>query len=142
MIAGSGALINQQFGLSPVWGNVLMAVFTVVTVLTGIKGSLIPSVRWYLSVNIAVGISIISVVFIPPTAGNTIQVSESTSVLITNWLWAAILYISYNMVLSISVLAIGSTGQGQKNNQKRGYTRGHRTWRCGNSHIFCYRKEF
>lgn len=28
MIAGAGALINQQFGLSPLWGNVLMAVFT------------------------------------------------------------------------------------------------------------------
>ncbi len=105
MIAGSGALVNQQFGLSPVWGNVLMAVFTVVTVLTGIKGVInsISAVVPFLLTS-AVGISIISVVFIPPTAGNTIQVSESTSVLITNWLWAAILYISYNMVLSISVL--------------------------------------
>lgn len=105
MIAGAGALVNQQLGLNPLWGNALMAVFTAVTVLTGIKGVInsISAVVPFL-VTSAVGVSLISVVFIPPTTINNILVSESSSVLITNWLWAAILYISYNMVLSISVL--------------------------------------
>lgn len=109
MIAGAGALVNQQFGLSPLWGNALMAVFTVATVLTGIKGVInsVSAVVPFLVTSV-IGISIISVFFIPPATDENILVSESTSVLITNWLWAAILYISYNMVLSISVL--GSLG--------------------------------
>ena len=38
MIAGTGALFIQQFGLTSLMGNILMAVITAVTVLTGING--------------------------------------------------------------------------------------------------------
>jgi len=38
MIAGSGALVKQQFGINPFWGNLFMAAFTALTVLTGING--------------------------------------------------------------------------------------------------------
>lgn len=118
MIAGTGALAKQQFGINPLWGNLFMAIFTALTVLTGIKGVInsISAVVPFL-VTSAVGISIASIFFISPQPNTYELVSVakplSTSVLISNWLWAAILYVSYNIVLAISVL--GPLGVQAKN---------------------------
>ena len=44
------------------------------------------------------------------------MVSAEASGLIRNWVWAAILYTSYNIVLAISVLGpLGVKGQDKKN---------------------------
>lgn len=115
MIAGAGALVSQQFGMNPLWGNLLMAAFTVITVLTGLKGVInsISAVVPFL-VTSAIGISIASIIIVPPQTGN-VPVATSASGLINNWLWAAILYISYNIVLAISVLGpLGVQAQSQK----------------------------
>lgn len=118
MIAGAGALVKQQFGINPLWGNLIMATFTALTVLTGIKGVInsISAVVPFL-VTSAVGISFASILFIQPKSRTYELVAAtapaSTSGLISNWLWAAILYVSYNMVLAISVL--GPLGVQAKN---------------------------
>lgn len=108
MIAGAGALVNQQFGINPIWGNLIMGTFTALTVLTGIKGVInsISAVVPFL-VTSAVGISIASIILLPQQPNNYVLVAAvptPTNGLINNWLWAAILYVSYNIVLSISVL--------------------------------------
>ena len=54
MIAEQGP-VNQQLGLNPLWGNALMAVFTAVTVLTGIKGVINHQCGGTLSSNISCG---------------------------------------------------------------------------------------
>ncbi len=113
MIAGSGALFEQQFNLSSLVGNILMAVITALTVLTGISGVInsISIIVPFLLVSVA-GISIYSIMNAPPNivVSNAI-VNENG--LITNWVMAAILYISYNTVLSIAVL--GPLGAQAKN---------------------------
>lgn len=104
MIAGSGAILKQQFNISALWGNVIMAIITAITVLTGIEGVInsISLVVPFLMVA-AIGVSISSVFLIPKDYGH-IYMSQSNG-LVGNWLWAAVLYASYNITLSISVLA-------------------------------------
>lgn len=116
MIAGSGALVKQQFGINSIWGNLFMVLFTVVTVLTGIKGVInsISTVVPFLIVSV-VGISLFSIFFVPPATTEYAAVSVDASSLIGNWIWAAILYTSYNLVLAISVLGpLGVQGQDKK----------------------------
>ncbi len=114
MIAGSGALVNQQFGISSLWGNIIMVFATVVTVLSGTTGVINSiSVIVPFLLTSAVGVSIFTIVFMPakPEASFTAVSSE----LIQGWFWAAILYISYNMVLAIAVLGpLGKNAKSKK----------------------------
>lgn len=104
MIAGAGALFVEQFNLSSLIGNVVMAIITALTVLTGINGVInsISIVVPFLLVSV-LGISIYSIVQTPPDLGQVITGVEGSE-LVSNWWLAAILYLSYNVVLSISVL--------------------------------------
>lgn len=104
MIAGTGALFTQQFYL-PGWiGNIIMALLTAVTVLTGIKGVInsISFVVPFLLIAVA-GTSIYSIINVPPDMTAAV-VNTGDNGLISNWLLAAVLYISYNTIISIAVL--------------------------------------
>lgn len=113
MIAGTGALFVQQFNLSSLLGNIIMAVLAAITVLTGINGVInaISFVVPFLLVAV-IGTSIFSIINTPPDISATISgVGESG--LITNWFLAAILYVSYNTIVSIAIL--GPLGVAAKN---------------------------
>lgn len=103
MIAGTGALFAQQFGLPAFWGSLLMAVITTITVLTGINGVInsISIVVPFLLASV-IGISIFTIIKSPPlmSAAQTIE----KNIFMSNWWLATVLYISYNIVLSIGVL--------------------------------------
>lgn len=104
MLAGTGALFEEQFGLHGLLGNLLMAILTAITVLTGISG-VINSISIIVPFLLAavLGISIYSVINMPPDMSiATLPLGESG--LITNWFIAAVLYISYNTILTIAVL--------------------------------------
>jgi len=104
MIAGTGALFTEQFHLSSLLGNIAMAVLTALTVLTGINGVInsISFVVPFLLIAV-VGTSIFSIITTPPDITATVQIAGDSG-LITNWLMAAVLYVSYNTVISIAVL--------------------------------------
>lgn len=115
MIAGTGALFTQQFNLSSLLGNIIMAVLTAVTVLTGING-IINSISFvvpFLLVAV-IGTSIFSIINAPPDIYATVS-NVGESGLITNWFLAAILYVSYNTIISIAVLGpLGVKAQDKK----------------------------
>ena len=104
MIAGTGALFLEQFHLPPILGNILMALFTAVTVLSGFEG-VINSISLIVPFLIAavLGTTIFAIVRTPPDLSATTPVTEG-SALITNWALSAILYVSYNTVISVAVL--------------------------------------
>lgn len=115
MIAGSGALFEQQFGLSSIIGNMIMVVITALTVLTGISGVInsISIIVPFLLVSVA-GISIYSIVTLPPNIEMTAAIVPESG-LITNWVLASVLYISYNTVLSVAVLGpLGAKARNKK----------------------------
>jgi uncharacterized membrane protein YkvI len=119
MIAGTGALVSQEFNLPSILGNILMAVLTVLTVLTGINGVInsISFVVPFLLVSV-IGISVYSI-FTTPTDIYAATTAVGESGLITNWLLAAVLYVSYNTILSVAVL--GPLGVEAKDKKAIGY---------------------
>jgi len=114
MLAGTGALTAQQFGLPALFGVVVMGVATAVTVLSGLGGVIdaICFVVPFLLISV-VGVSAWSVARFPPdlsAAAPTAGVG-----LMGNWLTAAVLYVSYNTILSVAVLGpLGAQARGRK----------------------------
>lgn len=114
MIAGTGALINQQYHLPHIIGNIIMVVFAVITVQRGIDG-IIDSMRFVVPF-LLVAVVMISIISISKTQPNTDAVIVlENNWLIKNWWTAAILYTSYNMIIAIAIL--GSLGM-KANNSK------------------------
>ncbi len=112
MTAGTGALVFQQFNLPFYSGSILMAVLTAITVLTGINGvinSISIVVPFLLTA--VIGTSIYSIINSTSELTSAINLGESG--LISNWFLAAVLYVSYNIILSIAVL--GPLGCAAKN---------------------------
>lgn len=115
MIAGTGAMFTQQFKLPSSVGNILMAFMSALTVMTGINGvinSISFVVPFLLTAVISTGI--LSFFNAPPdiTAAAS-NVGEN--MLISNWFMAAVLYVSYNIIISIAVL--GPLGSEAKDNK-------------------------
>ncbi len=104
MIAGTGALFIQQFGLTSLMGNILMAVITAVTVLTGING-VINSISFVVPFLLAavIGTSLFSITGSPPDFTSSL-VPSGGSIIISNWLLSSILYVSYNIIISVAIL--------------------------------------
>ncbi len=115
MIAGTGAIFVQQFNLPSISGNIIMCILTALTVLTGIKGVInsISFVVPFLLVSI-IGVSIASIINTPPDISATGQVVGESG-LITSWFLAAVLYVSYNTLISVAILGpLGSKTQNRK----------------------------
>jgi len=115
MIAGTGALFAQQFGLPAIFGNLLMVTITALTVLTGINGVInsISAIVPFLLVSV-VGISIFSIFRTPPDVA-TAAVAANSGGLVRNWGMAAVLYVSYNTVISVAVLGpLGARAKDEK----------------------------
>jgi uncharacterized membrane protein YkvI len=115
MIAGTGALFTQQFNLPGLMGNILMALLTTLTVLTGING-VINSISFVVPFLLAavIGTSVFSIMNIPPDIAHA-AINTGGSGLMNNWFLAAVLYVSYNTILSIAVLGpLGASAQNKK----------------------------
>lgn len=103
MIAGTGALFEQQFHLPGLLGNCIMAVCTAATVLTGIRG-VINSISFVVPFLLAavVGVSIFSLASTPPDLAAAPDIPANG--ILPNWFLAAVLYVSYNTLISVAVL--------------------------------------
>ena len=102
MIAGTGAVFEQQLDLPGFWGNIVMCVLTCVTVMTGIRGIVnsISAVVPLLLISVF-GISLYALFTTPP---DLTQAIESSGGLVKNWFLSAVLYVAYNTVISIAIL--------------------------------------
>lgn len=105
MIAGAGAIFEEQFSLSAVWGTLFMALTTLFTVFTGTKGVInaISSVVPFLMISVLF-ISVFSLLTNPITQADIKTASELYGAT-PSWLLSAINYASYNLVVAIAVLA-------------------------------------
>lgn len=115
MISGAGAMLEQLFHLPALWGSIMMSIITVLTVLCGISGviSSISFVVPFLFLSIA-SISLLSIDFSLPRF-NSDSVPIFRNGLVQNWIWAAFLYVSYNITFSIAILApLGAYAKNKK----------------------------
>lgn len=101
MVAGAGAILNQQFGL-PVWvGSVMMMLASMFTFLSGHKGfvkmnSLLVPVLCIGAVILGSYVLVFRDVSVFSTA--------SINILPKNWFTSAVVYVSYNMMTVMVVL--------------------------------------
>ncbi|WP_066173761.1 YkvI family membrane protein [Bacillus marinisedimentorum] len=105
MIAGAGAIFDEQLQLPAVWGTILMAFLTLVTVLTGTKGVV-------KAISYVVPFLLLSVLFISiysfatnPITDEEINLAAQLEGAAPNWGISSINYVSYNIVIGIAVLA-------------------------------------
>ncbi|MGE5591181.1 MAG: hypothetical protein ACM3ZA_11270 [Bacillota bacterium] len=110
MLAGGGAVMAQQFGLSPGLGVTFTAIVSVVTVLFGLRGLVaangvvVPMLTAFVMV-VAVG-TLWRQGLGPLRLG--LQWPELAAA--PHWLLAALLYVAYNLILAVAVLApLGAT---------------------------------
>jgi len=114
MIAGTGALFEEQFNIPSILGNIFMCVITALTVMRGTNGVInsISFVVPFLLITVA-GTSIYAIISTPYLLQSGQAVGQSG--LMNNWLLSAILYVSYNTIISIAVL--GPLGVKAKNHR-------------------------
>lgn len=115
MLAGTGALFEQQLRLSPLTGSFFMAFVTVITVLTGIQG-VIDSISFVVPflLTAVLGISAYSIITRPINL-QTVPVIPGHSGIANHWLVSAVLYVSYNTVISTAILGpLGKNARGGK----------------------------
>lgn len=119
MIAGTGALLNQQFNLSYTTGNLIMMVLAIITVSRGIDG-IIHSMRFIVPVLLIAVVVISSISITKNTPDfNQIMIFENND-LIKNWWMAAILYTSYNIIIAIAILGALGTKVNHMRTLRRG----------------------
>lgn len=104
MVAGAGALLNQVFGIATIMGSALMAVLLGVVALWEAKGVL---TAFSITVPLLIVVAMISGILSFFYFGANDIVSRPFSganPLLGNWLFAAIVFVSYNMMVIISIL--------------------------------------
>lgn len=106
MAAGSGAIFVQQFGLPHALGSLVMVAATVFTVLLGIHGVInaISFVVPFLIVAV-LGISIATLLSAPVSLAAAARWTGVSSPPVPFWPLSAVVYVSYNLVLGVAVLA-------------------------------------
>ncbi|MFJ8243747.1 hypothetical protein [Peribacillus asahii] len=107
MIAGTGSIFEQQFGLPSIVGNVVMAVLTIATVCLNIQKvlSLMGMITPFLLL-IVVIIAIYSYLTMDLNAVEIQKIAETQNSAVSNWVLGALLYVSYNIAAGAAMLAV------------------------------------
>lgn len=105
MLAGGSAVFSEHLGL-PGWLGILLIVVVTIAVLSrGLKGVVSANaVLVPLKVAVIVLICFFSLIYSGDRTGGGIPCGLSSGSKI-NWLWSAVLYVSYNMVVPVAVLS-------------------------------------
>lgn len=106
MAAGSGAIFAQEYGMSALLGNFAMLAITLVTVLVGISG-VISAMSFLVPVLVAAILVIGSatVTANPAAFWGNLDWFQPGRAAVPFWLLSALLYVSYNLVIGVAVLA-------------------------------------
>ncbi len=107
MAAGAGAVFSEQFNLPFVLGSIFIIIAAVITVLLGING-VITSISFTVPLLIAsvFGLSIYTVVVNYNTLLSVLAGYYNPGAApVSSWVFAAFLYTSYNILLSVAILA-------------------------------------
>ncbi len=105
MIAGAGSIVNQTFFIPNIWGSIGLTFIALITVIYGLKG--VVGVNKIVVPFLLIMIAAITVFSINNgTALNTPLTSSSRAASLTpHFLLSCLNYVSYNLVLSIGMLA-------------------------------------
>ncbi len=105
MAAGAGALLQEQFGLPRILGSGLLMVATMLTVLLGISGVI--NAISFVTPFLLSAVLIIALLAIYSTGFDFSNLAATSLGVppVPFWSIAAILYVSYNLVMAVAILA-------------------------------------
>ena len=106
MAAGAGAIFGEQFGLPRILGSALMVAAALGTVLSGFHGVVI-SISFVAPVLLlsVLGLSVAALLTIPPDLKIIGLWAKEANPAISPWPLSALAYVSYNLILSVCILA-------------------------------------
>lgn len=106
MAAGAGAIFAEQFGLPKVWGSAVMITASLATVLSGFHG-VVMAVSFVVPILLisVLGLCVGTLLSFPIDLGAVRLWAETAKPVIPFWPLSALAYVSYNIVLSICILA-------------------------------------
>lgn len=117
MGAGAGAIFAEQFDLPFLWGTAVMTALASITVLLGIS-SVIASISFMVPLLLVAvfGVAIYTIaVDYSPLLAALRYYSEPQKAPVSFWFLTAVLYVSYNLVLAVAILApLGSMSSPDK----------------------------
>lgn len=106
MAAGAGALFSEQLGLPKFWGSLLLVASTLGTVLLGLNG-VISAISFVVPVLLVSVLAVCGYVLLSmgiPAGASQAAINEGTPA-VPFWPLAALVYVSYNLVVAVAVLA-------------------------------------
>ncbi|HHV64646.1 MAG TPA: hypothetical protein GXX46_06195 [Peptococcaceae bacterium] len=106
MAAGAGAVAEEQLNLTPFQGSLAVIVLTFLTVIMGVKTVIraIALVVPFLLLSL-LGITFFSLFTDPPSLQKIAFLESLESPVTANWSLAGLLYVSYNIILAVAILA-------------------------------------
>ncbi|KJS12620.1 MAG: membrane protein [Peptococcaceae bacterium BRH_c8a] len=106
MAAGAGAIFTEQFGLPHLMGSLVLVVATLITVLIGISG-VISAISYVVPVLLLAvfGIAWATLTATPLDMGEVNRWAGASRPAVPFWFLSAVVYVSYNLVLGVAVLA-------------------------------------
>lgn len=116
MVAGAGANLHQQFGISPVIGNIILVVLVFATVLMNVD-KVINVIGMITPVLIlaVIAASVYSLLNMEASFSELEPVALTLDTSLTNWLLSAINYVSFNIAVGASMsLVIGGAEDNEK----------------------------
>ncbi len=116
MIAGSGSIFEQQFGMPAVVGSIVMTIAIIVTLLLNVQKiiSIISLITPFLLVIVLI-IAGYSFFTMDSSFSEIQQYANVESAAASNWVMGALLYVSYNIAAGIAMLAVmGGTVKDEK----------------------------
>lgn len=107
MIAGSGSIFEQQLGINPLFGALILTVLAIIILILNVKNviSAISSITPFLLVLIFI-ITIYSIFTSGADNTKLAQVAASQPSAAPNWFIGTMLYVSFNIAAGVSMLAI------------------------------------
>jgi len=107
MSAACGALFHQQFGLSRVLGGAIVIALVILTVIGGFE-RVAKVFRCIMPVLLCVVLALSLVVIFTDLPKSPIQAELAPSPFAPNWILAAMIYVSYNILAVIPIVATAS----------------------------------
>lgn len=106
MLAGTGASVNQQFGFPVIYGAGVMASVSLGTVLLGLSG-IISALSFLTPVMVAGIITIFLAVLVTNPAAFAVigMYAQPWEAVMPFWPLSAAVYVSYNMLMAVAILA-------------------------------------
>ncbi len=116
MLAGAGSVLNQQFGLEPYIGNLLMAVLVIGTVMMNVQRviAVIGSITPFLVLTIIL-IGIYSIFTMGSSFTELDPIARDLGTTLPNWFVSAINYVSFNIAVGAAMsLVMGGAEKDEK----------------------------